>query len=115
MVPRARWAAGRKFTLIVMAGLAVFPGILWGMDKLEFKPGFNLFSISQDVQMGKEASVEIDKQVPLVSDAETLQYISGLERKLAGLAPGNHAEYIWQVKVVNRAEINSFALPGGYI
>jgi Zn-dependent protease with chaperone function len=116
MEPRTKWAAGREFTIaLIFAGLVVFPGGLWGTEKLEFKPGFNLFSIAQDVEMGKEASEQIDKQVPLLKDPETLEYLRGLERKLVSFAPDNHAEYVWQVKIVNRPEINSFALPGGYI
>ena len=30
-------------------------------------------------------------------------------------APNNHPEYVWQFMIVNSAEINAFALPGGYI
>ena len=30
-------------------------------------------------------------------------------------APNNHPEYVWQFRIVNSAEINAFALPGGYI
>ena len=30
-------------------------------------------------------------------------------------APNNHPEYAWEFRIVNSAEINAFALPGGYI
>lgn len=115
MVP-GKNSAGRKFIVVMIAGwLAALPGVLWAIEKLEFKPGFNLFSVAQDVEMGKDAAAQIDKQVPLLKDPETLRYASALEKKLIAVAPDNHAEYVWRVKIVNRPEINSFALPGGFI
>ncbi len=59
----------------------------------QFKPGFNLFSKDQDVQLGKEAAGEIEKQVELVS---TLLFVivilgstqGGAPTQMAGLAIG---------------------------
>jgi hypothetical protein len=65
--------------------------------------------------MGKENSALVDKQLPLLSDAEALRYVGNLGKSLVAFAPNNHAEYVWQFKIVNRSEINAFALPGGYI
>ena len=100
---------------MLLACLIALPCVVWGIGKLDFKPGFNLFSLAEDVQVGKEGSTQIDKQVLLLNDALTLEYVKDLERKLIAVAPNNHAEYVWQIKLVNRTEINAFALPGGYI
>src|ERR1019366_3026912 len=116
MISRANGTTGRTFkATMLFAWLIALPCVVWGIGKLEFKPGFNLFSLTEDVQVEKEGSAQIDKQVPLLNDAPTLQYVSDLERKLIAFAPNNHAEYVWQIKLVNRSEINAFALPGGYI
>jgi len=95
--------------------LALSPLTTLAVERLQFKPGFNLFSTQQDVQVGKENSTQIDRQLPLVNDPDVLQYVNTLGKKLVTYAPNNHSEYAWQFKVVNSADINAFALPGGYI
>jgi hypothetical protein len=95
--------------------LAMLPSVAWGVEALQLKPGFNLFSIEQDVQLGKESAAKVDKQMPLVTDPEVLQYINGLGKRLASYAPNNRPDYLWEFKVVDSKEINAFALPGGYI
>jgi predicted Zn-dependent protease len=79
----------------------------------EIKPGFNLFSKEQDVQLGKEAAAQIEKEVQIVNDNQLTQYIASLGNKLA-----KHAQdpnYPFTFKVVADGAINAFALPGGPI
>ena len=85
------------------------------VGKPDFKPGYNFYTPQEDVQLGKESSAQIDKQLPLLNDAEALKYLNGLGKRLVAFAPNNHPEYAWQFRIVNSAEINAFALPGGYI
>lgn len=73
--------------------------------------GFNLFSKDQDVQLGQEASAEIEKEVTLVDNAELSAYIEGIGKRLAA-APEAEG-YPYTFKVVNDESINAFALPGG--
>lgn len=79
----------------------------------EIKPGFNLFSKEQDVQLGKEAAAEIEKEVELVNDAQLNQFVDRLGKKLAQYAQDN--DYPFTFKVVADDAINAFALPGGPI
>ena len=81
----------------------------------QFKPGFNLFSVAWDVQQGKEKATEVEKQVPILRDAEVDRYLNELGRRLATYSPNNRTEYVWQFRVINSPDINAFALPGGYI
>ncbi|MGD0124031.1 MAG: M48 family metallopeptidase [Terriglobia bacterium] len=87
----------------------------WGVDTPGFKPGFNLFSPQQDVQLGKERAEEVDRTYPLLADPQVLRYVNDLGRQLASLAPSNSPAYVWTFKVINSSDINAFALPGGYI
>jgi Zn-dependent protease with chaperone function len=106
----------KNFTAVVIfAWFATVPSVVLGVERLPLKPGFNLFSPQQDVQVGKESSAQVDKQMPLVNDPPVLQYVNSLGKKLASYAPHNNSEYAWQFKVVNSTEINAFALPGGFI
>jgi Zn-dependent protease with chaperone function len=112
----AAYATPQKYVAVgIIAFLAMLPSLARGVEALQFKPGFNLFSLQQDVQLGKENSDQINKQMLLVKDPAVLEYVNGLGKKLASYAPNNHPEYVWQFRVVNSTEINAFALPGGYI
>ena len=89
--------------------------VAWGIDTPGFKPGFNLFNIQQDVQLGKEGAEQVDRTYPLLADPLVLRYINDLGRQLASLAPNNNPAYAWTFRVINSPDINAFALPGGYI
>ncbi|HKY05013.1 MAG TPA: M48 family metallopeptidase [Blastocatellia bacterium] len=78
-----------------------------------FKPGFNLFSPEQDIELGRQSAQKIAQQVPMLRDDEVVGYIRQLGAKLAARAPGEKFPY--QFNVVAAKEINAFALPGGFI
>jgi Zn-dependent protease with chaperone function len=116
MVCRVGSRARKKTpAVVIFAWLAMAPSVMMGVESLQFKPGFNLFSPQQDVQVGKETSAQVDKQMPLVNDPEVLQYVNSLGKRLTSFAPNNNSEYAWQFKIVNSTEINAFALPGGFV
>ena len=94
---------------------AVAPILVWGAGPPDFKLGYNFYSPQEDVEVGKENSAQVDRQLPLLNDPVSLRYLNTLGRRLVALAPNNHAEYPWQFRIVNSNEINAFALPGGYI
>jgi hypothetical protein len=100
---------------MALAFLCLPPGMAWGVESLSFKPGFNLFKLQQDVQLGKENAEGIDGVYPFVTDPQVLRYINGLGQRLASFAPNNSPEYVWTFKVIDSSDINAFALPGGYI
>jgi Zn-dependent protease with chaperone function len=79
----------------------------------EIKPGWNLFSREQDVQLGQEAVKEIEKEVQVVDDKQLTNYVAGLGKRLA--ANSQAPDYPYTFKVVADDSINAFALPGGPI
>jgi predicted Zn-dependent protease len=105
----------RYLASIALAFFFLPPGLAWSVEPLEFKPGFNLFSVRQEMQLGKESAEKIDKAYSLVTNPQVLRYINELGRRLASLAPNNNSEYAWTFKVINSSDINAFALPGGYV
>jgi hypothetical protein len=76
------------------------------------KPGFNVFSAEQDVEIGRQSAVEAEKQLPLLNDRNTQAYVESVFSRLAAQAPGTKFPY--QIRVVNARDINAFALPGGF-
>ncbi len=96
----------------IAGALALFVAASPGLAELpQFKPGFNLFSKEQDVQLGKEAAAEIEKQVEVVTNQELTAYINSIGSKLAAQPQAD--KYPYTFKVVNDKSINAFALPGG--
>jgi predicted Zn-dependent protease len=81
--------------------------------RVTIKPGFNSFTPDQDIELGREASKEIEKEITLVTDAQLNDYVSRLGQKLARYAPGH--KYPYSFKVVQNKDLNAFALPGGPI
>lgn len=78
-----------------------------------FKPGFNLFSPEQDVEIGRQSAQQILTETPMLDDTEIDDYVKQLGAKLASKAAGEKFPY--QFRVVATREINAFALPGGYL
>ncbi|HZF41026.1 MAG TPA: M48 family metallopeptidase [Blastocatellia bacterium] len=78
-----------------------------------FKPGINLFSPEQDVEIGRQSAQQIMTETPMLDDPEIDGYIEQLGAKLASKAAGERFPY--QFQVVATREINAFALPGGFL
>jgi beta-barrel assembly-enhancing protease len=74
----------------------------------------NSYSLEQEVQLGKQAVAQINKELPLLPENHPAsRYITALGQKLAAKAPGYKFPYTF--RVVKQKEINAFALPGGPI
>jgi Zn-dependent protease with chaperone function len=83
-------------------------------SRTKLKPGFNLFSPQQDIEMGRQSARQAEKQLQILNDREAATYINTLGLQLAAHAPTNE-KYPFQFKIVNDTAINAFALPGGFI
>jgi hypothetical protein len=77
------------------------------------KPGFNLFSVEQDIEIGRQSAAEAERQLPIVRDQSLERYVNAVTRELANAASG--PRYPYRVRVVNASEINAFTLPGGFL
>ncbi|MBV8551636.1 MAG: M48 family metalloprotease [Acidobacteriaceae bacterium] len=82
--------------------------------RVELAPCKNNYSPQQQIQLGQKAATQVYKQMPVLPDSSPVtQYIQQLGNKLTAYAPGYKWPYNFHV--VNSAEINAFALPGGSI
>ena len=70
-------------------------------------------STQQEVQLGADYSAQINRQLPLLNDAATLNYVNQIGQQLAGIADPRGIRYHFYV--VNSDVVNAFALPGGYV
>jgi Zn-dependent protease with chaperone function len=74
--------------------------------------GFNLFTAQQDVEIGRQSALEIERQVTLVTSARTTQYLAAIASLLGAQVA---TPYPFQVRAINSGEVNVLALPGGQI
>ena len=110
--PRRLRKSGRGAISVTLAFLLLF-ATLANAERTKLKPGWNLFSPQQDVELGRKASQEAERQLPLLNDRRVDSYLNNLGRRLADRAPGER--YPYQFKAVNDMTINAFALPGGFL
>jgi Zn-dependent protease with chaperone function len=96
---------------IAILALFVAAGAAWGQT--EVRPGFNLFTVDQDVEIGKQSAIEVARQVPMLSEPAISRYVADLGARLASRAPG--AKFAYQFRVANLSDVNAFALPGGFV
>ncbi len=83
-------------------------------SRTQLKPGWNLFSPEQDVEMGREVAKQAERELSILNDRQATTYIDALGKQLAAHAPGGE-KYPFQFKIVNDKAINAFALPGGFV
>src|SRR5438105_722637 len=78
-------------------------------------PPDNKYTPAQDVQLGREAAAEAEKQLPVMRDDAVTSYVEDVGQRLVSAIPSElrHPEFRYTFKVVNVREINAFALPGG--
>ena len=99
------------FSVILTACLCLVQSPL--IAQTQVKPGFNLFSEEQDIEVGTKSAQEIERQLPILKDNDVQTYISRIGDRLARRVQG--PEFPDQFKVVNVSDINAFALPGGFM
>jgi predicted Zn-dependent protease len=75
------------------------------------EPGFNLFSTQQDIRLGREASVEVERKVRVLRHSPLTDYLSKIGNRLA--QSGYAGKFPYSFQVVRDRNINAFALPGG--
>lgn len=97
-------------TLLLGAVLALQPAVMLAQPKLP-KPGFNFFSKDQDIKLGQEAAAQVDREMPIVHNAEMEAWLKKLAEPL--ISQPEAGGYPFQFKWVNDDNINAFALPGG--
>jgi len=84
-------------------------------QRTPLRPGWNLFSPQQDIQVGKQAAADAQRQLPMCNDPKVDAYLTKLGMKLVAHLNTRGVQYPWEFHCVNDKAINAFALPGGYV
>jgi Zn-dependent protease with chaperone function len=99
--------------LTAILSVALVATLLAADGRTILKPGWNMFSPQQDVEVGQQVSPDAERQLRMLNNARVDNYVNELGRRLAAKATGE--KYPYTFKVVNDRAINAFALPGGPI
>ena len=99
--------------VVVGTGVLLSGGALWGQTVVT--PPDNKYTPAQDVELGRQAAVEVEQQLPILHDEAVASFVSSIGNRLVRSIPEElrHSEFQYTFQVVNVREINAFALPGG--
>jgi peptidase M48-like protein len=98
-----------------LLGLSFLLGPDASAQRTQFKPGWNKFSPQDDINLGKRAATDAEKQITLCNAPKVDEYLTQLGTRLAQKLPTGGVQYPFEFHCVNDKAINAFALPGGYV
>ena len=115
----------KQIALIVLIGLTLGSCSLFNKGEKNDLPdgGFNLFTIQQDRELGKQVSTEIESnsnEYPILDSASHVaayRYIYDIRNTILTSGKVKHKdEFTWQIRIIEDDSIlNAFCTPGGYI
>jgi predicted Zn-dependent protease len=74
----------------------------------------DMYSVDQEIGMGKQMSKEVEKDVTLLRHHALTQVVQGIGQRLLEQAEDPEFKlYPYTFKVVDSSEVNAFSLPGG--
>jgi predicted Zn-dependent protease len=88
------------------------PLLLLAAAPLMARGGVDLYSIPQEMELGRRMAAELETQARIVHDPIIAEYVNRLGQNLAKQAD---APFPLTVKMIRSSEINAFTLPGGYV
>lgn len=102
----------RALTAMVVAAVGLMP--IAATAQTQIKAPKNKYKIQEDVKIGNEYSAQVEKQFPIITDADAANYIQRVGSRLVAAIPPEfqHPEFNYRFKWVNASDINAFALPG---
>ena len=85
------------------------------LAQTQVKAPRNKYKVQDDVKLGRDYSVQVEKEFPILRDADATAYLENVGRRLVANIPAEFQEpaFRYSFKIVNARDINAFALPGG--
>jgi predicted Zn-dependent protease len=74
--------------------------------------GLNFYSLDQEIALGKQLSIEVQKEAKIVDDPIISEYINRVGQNLVR---NSDVTFPVTFKLIEADEINAFTLPGGYV
>ena len=74
--------------------------------------GLNFYSLEREIALGKQLAQEVERQAKFVDSPVPAKYVNRLAQNLAG---NSDIKVPVTAKLIDSAEVNAFALPGGFL
>lgn len=104
---RLRWGSLALVSSLLLATVVSAEG------PTRIKPGFNLFTKQQDVQLGQELATKIRQHSTIVHDPTLTAYVNAVGKRLAASEEARDSGFKFTFEVVADPAIDACALPGG--
>jgi predicted Zn-dependent protease len=105
--------AMRRITKLSTILLVMFALSALAHGPTQIKPGFNLFTKQQDVQLGQELAAQVRKQKTVVKDPAVTACVKAVGKRLTASQEAKASGFPFTFEVIADPSINAFALPGG--
>ncbi len=105
---------GKNLTVLMMwCAMIVLPIAAFGQTRVTMPK--NKYKVQDDVKIGRQSAAEVERQMPILNDAEATRYIQMVGERLVNGIPAQFRQpaFDYRFKIVNARDINAFALPGG--
>jgi beta-barrel assembly-enhancing protease len=113
----AHWGRRAALAAVLASGMLAVPADVQAQAQPQApkqpKPGFNIFSREQELEIGQQSAAQVERQMPILRDSNVEGFVDRIIDRMKAYAPGE--KYPYQIKVVNASDINAFALPAGYM
>jgi predicted Zn-dependent protease len=76
------------------------------------KGNLDFYSVEKESRLGRELASEVDRQAKFISDPLITEYVNRIGQNIV-LRSDSKIPFI--IKVIDSAEVNAFALPGGFL
>jgi predicted Zn-dependent protease len=73
--------------------------------------GLNFYSLEHEISLGKQLSMEVEKQAKFINDPVVNEYVNRVGQNLVR---NSDAQVPFTIKVIDSDVVNAFALPGGF-
>lgn len=97
----------------VLLAIALASPLMKAEEPVPSKAFYNTFTDEEEMAMGRQASAQTDKQMPILDSPMLTTYLNNLGLKIAQASRRPQINYTF--KIVNTDTINAFSLPGGFI
>jgi Zn-dependent protease with chaperone function len=106
-------SGNRLAMFALLSALVIMPLAAFGQTAVKMPK--NKYKVQDDVDLGRKTASEVDRQFPILKDADATRYVEQVGRRLVAAIPSQFQQtaFNYRFKVVNARDINAFALPGG--
>jgi predicted Zn-dependent protease len=112
-------ALAQSVAILAVGALSILPAFAKDKKKdpaeigdRNVSKGLNFYTLDQEMALGKQLAIEVEKQARIVDDPIVSEYINRLGQNLAR---NSDVTFPVTFKLIETDEINAFTLPGGYI